>query len=128
MWKLRMIKISKDLKKLLKIHYKANYEVGGIIFAKRKGIFLELETLSFKKGKNFYISFDEDDMQLFEKPIGNFIIGTWHSHPFQKEIKASIIDIEQWKSWEKKFIHIIYNEIEIKIFTSKGELIYVEKN
>lgn len=127
MWMFNNIKLSKDFRKLLKIHFNAHYEVGGIIFAKRNIFYTSLETISFKKGKPVSITFDSDDVALFEKPKGNFIVGTWHTHPFQKEIQASSIDLKQWKKWNKNFIHLIYNGNKIKIYTSKGEVIYVEQ-
>ena len=127
MWKFRKIKLSKDLKSLLKIYFKEQYEVGGIIFAKRYMFYTMLETISFKKGAPLSICFDNQDVSLFEIPKGNIIIGTWHTHPFQKEIQPSNIDLKQWKKWKKEFIHLIYNGNKIKLYTSKGELIYVKE-
>ena len=86
-----------------------------------------LETLSFKKGFPISISFNEEDIQLFEVPKGNIIMGTWHTHPFQEKVQASNIDFYQWKKWNKKYIHLIFNGKEIKIYTSKGEVIYNAK-
>ena len=127
MWRFKKIKISKDAKRLLKIHFKQEYEVGGIIFAKNKIFYTEIETLSFKKGAPLTITFDKQDTSLFEIPRGNFIVGTWHTHPFQKEVNPSSIDLKQWKEWNNKFIHLIYNGEKLKIYTSKGGLISVEK-
>lgn len=121
------LKISEDFKKLLILHFKSNYEVGGIIFAKRKRFYTMLDTLSFKKGTALSISFDDEDFALFTKPEGDFILGTWHTHPFQNEIEPSVIDIKQWNKWNKRLIHLIYNGNEVKIYTAKGELVYVGK-
>lgn len=121
------LKTGKDFKKLLILHFKPNYEVGGIIFAKRKGFYTILDTLSFKKGNELSINFDNEDFVLFIKPKGDFVLGTWHTHPFQNEIEPSVIDINQWNKWNKRLIHLIYNGNEVKIYTAKGELIYVEK-
>ena len=49
MLKLKRIRISDDFEKMLKIHFNNNYEVGGVIFAKRNLFNIYLETLSFKK-------------------------------------------------------------------------------
>lgn len=127
MWKFKRIKLSQDFKSLLKIHFKNQYEVGGVIFAKKHTFFTTLETLSFKKGAPLSITFNEEDEVLFQTPKGNTIVGTWHTHPFQNEIQPSNIDLKQWKKWKKEFIHLIYNGYKIKIYTSKGELIYVEQ-
>ncbi|MBR3882016.1 MAG: hypothetical protein IKJ36_01980 [Clostridia bacterium] len=127
MWRFNKFKISKDVKRLLKIHFKKEYEVGGVVFAKNKFFYTEIETLSFKKGAPLTITFNKEDTSLFEIPKGNFIVGTWHTHPFQKEVNASSIDLNQWKKWNKKFIHLIYNGEKLKIYTSKGGLISVEK-
>lgn len=127
MWKFKRIKLSQDFKSLLKIHFKNQYEVGGVIFAKKHTFFTTLETLSFKKGAPLSITFNEEDGILFQTPKGNTIVGTWHTHPFQNEIQPSNIDLKQWKKWKKEFIHLIYNGYKVKIYTSKGELIYVEQ-
>lgn len=127
MWRFKRIKLSQDLKSLLKIYFKNEYEVGGIIFAKNHICHIKLETLSFKRGAPLSISFNDEDRNLFEIPKDNIIVGTWHTHPFQREIQPSSIDFKQWKRWKKDFIHLIYNGEKIKIYTSKGELIYVGK-
>lgn len=127
MLKLKRIRISDDFEKMLKIHFNNDYEVGGVIFAKRDLFNIYLETLSFKKGFPISISFNEEDIQLFEVPKGNIIMGTWHTHPFQEKVQASNIDFYQWKKWNKKYIHLIFNGKQIKIYTSKGEVIYDAK-
>lgn len=65
MWKFKRIKLSQDFKSLLKIHFKNQYEVGGVIFAKKHTFFTTLETLSFKKGAPLSITFNEEDGILF---------------------------------------------------------------
>lgn len=124
----KRIKLSKTLIKLLKIYFNKDYEVGGILFAHRKGLRIVIDTLSFKKGNPFSIDFDDKDVSLFEVPTKHVIIGTWHTHPFQQEVSPSSIDLEQWDKWKKRYIHLIYNGEEIKIFTSKGEVLYVGKS
>lgn len=47
MLRLKKIKISDNFKKMLKIHFNNDYEVGGIIFAKKDIFNISLETLSF---------------------------------------------------------------------------------
>lgn len=121
------IVLSQEFKRLLKIHFNSKYEVGGIIYAKRKGFQVVLNTLSFKKGVALSLSFYDDDKFLFLKPKRHFILGTWHTHPFQKEINPSSIDLSQWKKWNRRFLHLIYNGTQIKIYNSGGNLIYVDK-
>lgn len=127
MLKLKSIRISNNFKKMLKIHFNNDYEVGGVIFAKKNIYSVYLETLSFKRGFPMSISFNEEDIQLFDVPRGQVIIGTWHTHPFQESVQASSIDFKQWRKWNKKYIHLIFNGKEIKIYTSKGEVIYNAK-
>lgn len=127
MLKLKRIRISDDFEKMLNIHFNNNYEVGGVIFAKRDLFNIYLETLSFKKGFPISISFNEEDIQLFEVPKGNIIMGTWHTHPFQENVQPSNIDLKQWREWRKELIHLVYNGKQIKIYTAKGELVYVAK-
>ena len=59
MLRLKKIKISDNFKKMLKIHFNNDYEVGGIIFAKKDIFNISLETLSFKKGFPISISFND---------------------------------------------------------------------
>lgn len=127
MLRLKKIKISNNFKTMLKIYFNNKYEVGGIIFAKKDLFNIYLETLSFKKGFPISINFCSEDIQLFETPKKHIIIGTWHTHPFQEKVQPSSIDLKQWKKWKKGFIHLIYNGKQIKIYTEKGELVYVAK-
>lgn len=120
----KKINISKDFIDLLKIHFNNDYEVGGVIFAYKKGFKNIIDTLSFKKGEKMHIDFNDDDNSLFEVPPKHFIVGTWHTHPFQNKITASNIDLLQWKKWNKKYLHLIFNGNGIKIYTAKGEIIY----
>lgn len=127
MLRLKKIKISDNFKKMLKIHFNNDYEVGGVIFAKKDIFNIYLETLSFKKGFPISISFNDRDIQLFETPKKHIIIGTWHTHPFQENVQPSSIDLKQWRQWRKGLIHLVYNGKQIKIYTAKGELVYVAK-
>lgn len=123
----KRIEISEDFFNLLKIHFNQEYEVGGVMFAYKRGFKIILDTISFKKGHAMHIDFTEEDLSLFEVPKKYYTIGTWHTHPFQNIVKASIIDLNQWKKWNEKYIHLIYNGKEIKIYTSKGEIMYEQK-
>lgn len=123
----KKININKDFIDLLKIHFNNDYEVGGVIFAYKKRFKIVIDTLSFKKGNRMHIDFTSDDVALFEVPPKHYIVGTWHTHPFQNKIAASNIDLAQWKKWNRKYLHLIFNGNEIKIFTSKGDIVYDRK-
>lgn len=123
----KKIEISDDFINLLRIHFNRDYEVGGIIFGYKKGFKIILDTISFKRGQSMHIDFTEEDLSLFEAPKRYYVIGTWHTHPFQAKIEASNIDFRQWEKWNRKYLHLIFNGNKIKIYTSKGEVIYDRK-
>ena len=118
------ISIKQDIIDLLKIYNVHQYEVGGMIFGRKKLNKYILMTLSFKKGKSTNINFSSNDKIIYQLPEKQKVIGTWHLHPMQMEVCPSIIDLQQWKSWGKKYIHIICTKKEFKIFNSKGECLY----
>lgn len=118
------ISIKEDVINLLKIYNIHQSEVGGMIFGIKKFNKYILMTLSFKKGKSTSINFSNNDKIIYQPPEKQRIIGTWHLHPMQLEANPSIIDLQQWKSWGKKYIHIICTKKDFKIFNSKGECLY----
>lgn len=123
--------IKQDIIELIKIYNIYSYEVGGMIFGKKIFNKYILNTLSFKKGKSSNVNFSINDRIIYCSPEKQKIIGTWHLHPMQVEAIPSILDLKQWKEWNKKYIHIICTKNEFKIFNNKGECLYeylIEKN
>ncbi len=118
------INIKQDVIDLIKIYNVHSFEVGGMIFGRKKFNKYILKTLSFKKGRSTNINFSSNDKIIYQLPEKQKIIGTWHLHPMQLEAIPSIIDLQQWKSWKKIYIHIICTKKEFKIFNSEGECLY----
>ena len=118
------INIKQDVIDLIKIYNTYPFEVGGMIFGRKKFNIYMLKTLSFKKGKSININFSSDDKIIYHLPEKQKIIGTWHLHPMQLEASPSITDLKQWKDWEKNYIHIICTKKEFKIFNNEGVCLY----
>ncbi len=118
------INIKQDVIDLIKIYNNYQFEVGGMIFGRKKFNQYTLKTLSFKKGKSVNIDFSSNDKIIYQLPEKQKIIGTWHLHPMQLKASPSIIDLKQWKSWKKNYIHIICTKREFNIFNSEGECLY----
>lgn len=113
-----------DLIELLEIYKKFDYEVGGMLFGSKFLSKYTIKTLSFKKGKNIEISFFSKDKIIYIKPEKQILLGTWHLHPMQANVAPSSIDLHQWNSWNKSYIHIICGKKDFKIFNSRGDCIY----
>lgn len=118
------INIKQDVIDLIKIYNIYSFEVGGMIFGTKKFNKYTLNTLSFKKGKSVNISFSSGDKIIYQLPEKQKIIGTWHLHPMQLEARPSSVDLKQWNTWKKNYIHIICTKKGFKIFNSKGECLY----
>lgn len=118
------INIEKDVIDLIKIYNNYQFEVGGMIFGTKIFNKYVLKTLSLKKGESVSINFSMRDRIIYQLPEKQKIIGTWHLHPMQYKARPSITDLNQWKKWKKKYIHIICTKNDFKIFDSKGECLY----
>lgn len=118
------INIEKDVIDLIKIYSNYQFEVGGMIFGTKIFNKYILKTLSLKKGESVSINFSMKDKIIYQLPEKQRIIGTWHLHPMQYKARPSIIDVNQWKKWKKKYIHIICTKNDFKIFDNKGMSLY----
>lgn len=118
------INIEKDVIDLIKIYNNYQFEVGGMIFGTKIFNKYVLKTLSLKKGESVSINFSMKDRIIYQLPEKQKIIGTWHLHPMQYKARPSITDLNQWKKWKKKYIHIICTKNDFKIFNSKEECLY----
>ncbi len=112
--------VSDSVMIMLKNYSRNNVEVGGVIFG---DVEENIVSISFKRGNYLNIEFKKDDTRLYLGPPNSFQIGTWHHH-HKFDNQPSAIDIRQWKSWNSDLIHIITNNVSIKIFNSKGEELY----
>lgn len=108
-----------EVRELIKIYSSFDHEVGGILFGKKDGRYTKIQALSFKHGEKYRIDFTDKDNRMFSPPKDMIILGTWHTHPFQKEPFASSIDIAQWKKWNKDYIHMVVGEKYNKIYKVK---------
>lgn len=118
------INIEKDVIDLIKIYSNYQFEVGGMIFGTKIFNKYILKTLSLKKGESVSINFSMKDKIIYQLPEKQRIIGTWHLHPMQYKARPSIIDVNQWKKWKKRYIHIICTKNDFKIFDNKGMSLY----
>ena len=118
------INSEKDVIDLIKIYSNYQFEVGGMIFGTKIFNKYILKTLSLKKGESVSINFSMKDKIIYQLPEKQRIIGTWHLHPMQYKARPSIIDVNQWKKWKKKYIHIICTKNDFKIFDNKGMSLY----
>ena len=118
------INIEKDVIDLIKIYSNYQFEVGGMIFGTKIFNKYILKTLSLKKGESVSINFSMKDKIIYQLPEKQKIIGTWHLHPMQYKARPSITDVNQWKNWKKKYMHIICTKNDFKIFDNKGKSLY----
>ncbi|EAE6208693.1 Mov34/MPN/PAD-1 family protein [Listeria innocua] len=101
-------------------------EVGGALFGIRNKRTYKIMVISIKQGERFRITFDEQDTRLFFPPENLILLGTWHTHPFQKIPDPSIIDYYQWKRWRRDLIHIILGETVYSIYNRNGKKLTTE--
>ncbi|MDN6545730.1 MAG: Mov34/MPN/PAD-1 family protein [Enterococcaceae bacterium] len=127
--------MANEVHELVNIYSSFDHEVGGILFGKKDGGVIKIQALSFKHGGKYRIDFTDKDCRIFSPPKGMVILGTWHTHPFQKEPFSSSIDTAQWKKWNNDYVHMVVGEKYSKIYevkksfptSKKIEEVYFEK-
>lgn len=84
---------SEDFIKMLNMYKEHEIEVGGMIFGRKILKKYNINSLTFKKGEAFKIDFSFDDKKIYQAPINQKLIGTWHLHPMQNDAAPSYTDV-----------------------------------
>jgi len=118
------IAIKKEVIEILMMYKEFCYEVGGMLFGSNVFSKLSIKAISTQKGKPFSITFSNDKSKIYYPPYKQRIIGTWHLHPNQQNLNPSYVDLNQWRKWNKKYIHLLSNGNKLKIYNYKGDCLY----